>query len=304
MRPDFEDAGDGEKRAEGERNGCPGAVLPARQADGDEDECRGGGEEDSQDKRLNGWDDAEPCTEHGHEFGIAEAHALFAADEPVGEADDEDDGGGGEDGEELAVEPGEPGDGLSGGGGGPVAEEIEEEAEGYAGEGECVGEPEVLEVEGGEGDEEPGKECVAEECGGEPEDLAVGGEIAREVGGGGVVAGGEDGLAVLEPKEGEDEADECFNGGIEPGDAGVALAAAATEEEEAEEGDVFPPGEGVGAGAAVGGGESEVFGVGPAGAENVEEAAEGESEAGGKEGGRGEGGCGEGGSGLGGEEHG
>ena len=225
--------------------------MPAYELDGDEDECRGGGEEDSQDKGFEGGDDAEPCAEHGHELGVAEAHAFAPANEPVEEADDEDDGGGGEDGEELAVEPGEPGNGLADGVGRQVAEEVEEDAEGDAGEGEGVGEPEVFEVEGGEGDEEPGEDGVAEEGDGEPEDLAVGGEIAGEVGGGGVVAGCENGLAVLEPENGEEDSNEGLDGGVEPGDAGAALTTTAAEEEEAEEGDVLPPGEGVGAVAAV-----------------------------------------------------
>jgi len=61
------------------------------------------------------------------------------------------------------------------------------------------------------------------------------------------------------------------------------LAAAAAEGDPTEEGQVFPPGEGVIAVAAVGAGRDDAFALGEAGDEHVEEAAEGQTQEGGED---------------------
>lgn len=94
---------------------------------------------------------------------------------------------------------------------------------------------------------------------------------------------GEERPAELNPENGPEDADCQFDERVAEADPGVTLAAAAAEDEPAQEGQVFPPGQGVGAAAAVGAGCGDAFAMGPAGDYDVEEAAEGEAEEGGEE---------------------
>jgi len=82
--------GGAEESAEWQRHFSPVFCVAADGEDGQPDEGRGAGGEDGQNEAFDGAAEAKPGAEHGHKFGIAEAHAFLAADDPVGEADDED----------------------------------------------------------------------------------------------------------------------------------------------------------------------------------------------------------------------
>lgn len=141
----------------------------------------------------------------------------------------------------------------------PVADEGEEEAESGAGEGEDVGQPEVLEVKNGEGGGEPAEDGQAE---GWDEVCCAAGGCRGE----------------CPPAGGPEDANCELNGRVAEADGGVALAAAAKKNKPAQEGDIFPPGEGVIAMAAVGARGGEAFFFREADEQNVEKTAEGESE--------------------------
>ena len=111
----------------------PFAGIAADGQDCQPDECGCGGGEDGQKEAFEAAAKAQPCSQHGHQLGVAQADAFAAADEPVGEPDEEDQAGGGEDGER-----GVPGgvrkvDGLIEKPAGPGFQEREEEARADAG---------------------------------------------------------------------------------------------------------------------------------------------------------------------------
>lgn len=227
------------------------------------DGCSG---KDSEDEGFDGSLQAEPRAEQAHELGVAEAHAFLAADDPVEKPDEQDDGCAAKDGEEGY--PGEVKDGrklaelLMW----PVADEGEEEAEGRTGEGEDVGEPEVFEIEYGEGGEQPTEDGKTEGGNERRGEIAVIWEYGKERWSESIPAGC--------PEDTDCELDY----GIAEADGGAALAAAAAKDKPAQEGDVFPPGEDVIAMAAVGARGCEAFFFREADENDVEEAAEGESE--------------------------
>jgi hypothetical protein len=163
----------------------------------------GGGRDDyGKEEAFHGSAEAEPGCEEGHELGVSEADAFAAADEPVAKAEDEDEAGGDEDGDQGMPGGVEEIDRLKDDVTGPGLKEGEEEAGGDAGEGEPVGEPEVLGIEGGEGHQQPDEQRVAGEL-----DQALGGRM-RDVEVGGVGgAGCEEGLAEANPAAGPEQAD-------------------------------------------------------------------------------------------------
>jgi len=153
---------------------------------------------------------------------------------------------------------------------GPGFEQREEKSCGDAGEREPVGEPEEFGVQGGEGDEQPAEDGRADDL-----DEAAS-EWVRDFQAGGVC--GEDWIAVAEPAEGPEYADGELDERVADADGGLARAAAATKDDPTEDGQIFPPGEGVFAVAAVGAGCDDAFALGEAGEKDVEEAAEGQAE--------------------------
>ncbi len=88
----------------------------------------------------------------------------------------------------------------------------------------------------------------------------------------------------VDPPPGPEQGQGEFDQWVAEADGGVAAAAAAAEEDPAEQGDVFEPGQGVGAVAAVGAGVGEAFVFGKAADDDVEEAAEAEAGEGGEDG--------------------
>lgn len=257
--------------AERQRQGGPAARFPARGKDQEPPESYGRAEKDSEDEGFDGPLQAEPRAEQGHELGVAEAHALLTPDDPVEKPDEQDDCGSGEDGQERS--PSEMNDCrefaklLVG----PVANEGEDEADGCAGQCEDVGEPQIFEVEDGERGKQPaknGKTDRGDEC--------CEGVVCRRL---------DQGWRKGPPTGSPEQPDGEFDGGVAEADGGVALAAASAKYEPTQEGQVFPPGEGVVAVAAVGARGGEALFLGKADQEDVEEAAAGEPEEEGEHGG-------------------
>ena len=141
-------------------------------------------------------------------------------------------------------------------------------AEDCSGKCEPVGEPEVFCVENGQGYEQPAKDGVASQLEDGYGDGFRGWKAAEE------------GWAEPEPDCGPEDSDSQFDEWIAEADRDFAVAAAATKDEPAQDGDVFPTCEGVVAVAAVGSRRGDAFVFGVAGEDDVEEAAEGETEQG------------------------
>ena len=87
---DLRDGGGAEECSHRQRHFAPVAGVATDGEDSQPDKCRGSGGEYGDGEALQCAAQAEPGGEHGHELGVAEAHAFYAADQPVGEADDED----------------------------------------------------------------------------------------------------------------------------------------------------------------------------------------------------------------------
>jgi hypothetical protein len=183
-----------EEGSKGQGHLGPFAGIAADGEDCQPDECGCGGGEDGQQEAFEAAAKAQPCSEHGHQLGVSQADAFAAADDPVGEADEEDRSGWSEDGERGM--PGGVGkvDGIVEKPARPGSEEREQEARADAGQREPVGKPEVLRVEHGQGYEKPAKHGIAEEL-----DQGVGEEM-RDFGIAGV--GCEQGLGESDPATG------------------------------------------------------------------------------------------------------
>jgi hypothetical protein len=159
---------------------------------------------------------------------------------------------------------------------GPGFEEREQESCADAGQSEPVGQPEVFGIERGQGDQQPAQDGVAGEL-----NQCVG-EAMRDCDAGGV--GGEECIADAKPAAGPEQGYGELDEGIAQADPGLAGAAAAAEENPTEQGQVFPPGEGVFAVAAMGAWRDDAFAFRKTGEEDVEEAAEGEAQQRGEDG--------------------
>ena len=96
---DFSQCGCAQKCPQRQRHFGPFVCIAANRKDCEPEQGKDGGSDDGQSETLQCATKAQPGGQHGHQLGIAEAHAFLAADKPVGQAYEEDQAGSGEDGE-------------------------------------------------------------------------------------------------------------------------------------------------------------------------------------------------------------
>jgi len=257
---DLGESSQADECAQGQRHFGPFAGLALRRQEGQPDESGQSCSHDGEGEAFEGSEKAEPGCDHGYQLGVAEAHAFFAPDEPVGQADAQDESGWDKGFQDAPPELREPVQGAMAGCLRPGAQESEDESQSDARQGEPVGQPEMLGVERGQCCEQPGEERVSEEFD-EREGLRMGCA--------GRGCGREKRPAEAEPACCPEKAHDQLNEGIAEADPCAALTATAAQEEPTQEGDILPPGEGVDAVAAMGAGRGDAFVFGQACDEDV-----------------------------------
>ena len=214
---DLCDGGGAEECPKRQRHFAPVAGVAADGQDSQPDKRCGSGGEDSDGEALQRATQAEPGGEHGHELGVAEAHAFHAADQPVGQADDEDEASCCEDcettflcGFQKSCGFAELQFGLGQG---------EKYAESDARESQHVGQPEILRIKCRECKEQPAQDGIANNL----SDAVCGRNVNPCVSDFGNLW-----RAEPQPTRSPEKPHSQFNQRIANPDPGAALAAAAT----------------------------------------------------------------------------
>ena len=256
-----------QERSQRQRHFAPVCGIAADGKDSQPDNCRSCRGEDGDGEALQRTAQAEPGREHGHELGVAEAHAFHAADQPVGEADDEDEAASRDDcettflcGFQKTCGFAELQFGL---------DEGEKYAESDAREGQHVGQPEILRIKCRECKEQPAQDGVANEL----SDAVCSRNVNPYVSDSGNLWRTEP-----QPTRSPEKPHSQFNQRISDADPGAALAAASAQQNPAQNRQIFPPGEDMVAMAAVGAGMDDAFVFRKARQNDVKKAAEGQPE--------------------------
>jgi hypothetical protein len=266
---DLDECGNRQERSEGQWHLRPLAGFSAHDQHEKPDKRSSGSGEHRDNKAFHGTANAEPCSEHGHELGVSQAHAFLASNDPIGQADEQDQSAGCEDGEHAVPRDMEQIAGQECVGAGPCLLQSKENSESDAGVGEQVREPEILGVKSGQRCEQPTEKAVADDG-----DQAVDQET-RCQGFGGICS--PQGRAEVKPTSCPEHGNDYFGEGVAPGDRDVAGAAAAAQQNPTEEREILPPGQGVIAVAAVGARGDDALVFGKAYQHDVEKAAEGQA---------------------------